>query len=277
MREVTIRKANGERQAFDIAKLVESLSEAGADSTTAQDIARHIEQELHDGMTTHEIYSHAFRLLRKTARPVAATYSIRRAVQELGPDGFPFERFIAEIFKAKGYEAVNDQIVQGGCVEHEMDVVAWNKDKLIMVEAKFHNELGIKSDLKVALYIKARFDDLAEGAFDYGGRERKLDEGWLITNTKFTDMAIRYGECQKLNMVGWNYPARGNLQHLIEEADFHPLTVLTTLTKNEKFTLLHRGLVLVKHVIEREHELESFGIPRENIARIIEEAREIFQ
>jgi len=275
MKEVTIRKANGEKQLFDIAKLIESLSDAGANADVAQEIAKHIEEELRDGMTTHEIYSHAFRLLRKSARPIAATYSIRRAVQELGPDGFPFERFIAEIWKSKGYETLTDQIVRGACVEHEMDVVAWNVDKLIMIEAKFHNEQGTRSDVKTALYVKARFDDLFEGGFSYGGTNRHLDEGWLVTNTKFTDTAIRYGECQKLNMIGWNYPKKGNLQHLIEEAGFHPLTALSTLSKAEKFILLHNDLVLIKHVLERRDDLVSLGISQDKVARIIEEAEEI--
>lgn len=275
MREVTIVKANGERQLFDLAKLVESLSDAGADTQTANEIARHIESELRDGMTTHEIYGHAFRLLRKHARPVAATYSIRRAVQELGPDGFPFERFIAEIWKSRGFETLTDQIVRGGCVEHEMDVVAWNKEKLVMIEAKFHNEPGTRSDLKTALYVKARFDDLFESTFAYGNIERHLDEGWLVTNTKFTDTAIRYGECKRLNMIGWNYPKRGNLQHLIEEAGFHPLTVLSTLSKSERFALLHHGFVLVRHVVERRGELAGLGIEKSKIPRIIEEAQEI--
>jgi len=276
MREVTIKKANGEKQLFDVTKLIGSLADAGASVTVAQEIAQHIERELHDGMSTHEIYSHAFNLLRKHARPIAATYSIRRAVQELGPDGFPFERFIAEIWKSKGYETLTDQVVRGGCVEHEMDVVAWNADKLVMIEAKFHNEQGMRSDIKTALYVKARFDDLKESTFAYGNVERHLDEGWLVTNTKFTETAIRYGECQKLNMIGWNYPKKGSLQDLIEEAGFHPLTVLSTLSKPERFILLHHGLVLVRHVLDRRVELEGFGIAREKIPRILEEAEELF-
>lgn len=276
MREVTVRKANGEKQLFDVAKLIESLVDAGADVSTAQEIAKHIESELRDGMSTHDIYSHAFTLLRKHARPVAATYSIRRAVMELGPDGFPFERFIAEIWKSRGFETLTDQVVRGRCVEHEMDVVAWNKDKLVMIEAKFHNEQGMRSDIKTALYVKARFDDLKESTFAYGNVERGLDEGWLVTNTKFTDTAIRYGECQKLNMIGWNYPKKGNLQNLIEEAGFHPLTVLSTLSKAERFILLHNGLVLVKHVLDRRADLARFGIAQEKIPRILEEAEEIF-
>ena len=125
---------------------------------------------------------------------------------ELGPSGFPFEQFVAEIFRSKGYETVTDQIVLGGCVEHEIDVVAWKKDELIMNEVKFHGDIGLKSDLKVVLYVHARFEDLAENVYEYGGKTHKLTGGWLITNTKFTVSAIKYAVCKKMNIVGWNYP-----------------------------------------------------------------------
>ena len=78
----------------------------------------------------------------------------------LGPTGFPFEQFVAEIFKAEAYSTITDQIVQGKCVEHEIDVVAWKEKELIMVEAKFHTDFNLKSDLKIVLYVKARYDDI---------------------------------------------------------------------------------------------------------------------
>ena len=54
-----------------------------------------------------------------------------------------------EIFKAEGYTTIIDQLVQGKCVEHEVDVVAWMEKELIMVEAKFHTDFNLKSDLKI--------------------------------------------------------------------------------------------------------------------------------
>src|SRR3989344_4295584 len=89
-------------------------------------------------MTTKEIYTHAFEILHREEKPVALKYSLRHAIMELGPSGFPFEDFVAEIFRAKGFEAKTGQVVKGFCVEHEIDVVAWNEEKLIMVEAKLH-------------------------------------------------------------------------------------------------------------------------------------------
>ncbi len=217
-KQIFVVKASGQRELFNEEKLRSSMLRSGATDEAVEDVLIHIEPELHDGMTTTDIYKHAFNVLHKWKEPVAMRYALRRAVMELGPTGFPFEKFIAEYFKDKGFETLTDQEVLGACVPHEMDVVAWNDEKLIMAEAKFHNELGIKSDLKVVLYVKARFDDLRESVFNFGGKDRKLTEGWLITNTKFSSTAIHYGECQKLTMIGWNYPEHGNLQDMIESS-----------------------------------------------------------
>lgn len=217
-KQIFVVKASGQRELFNEEKLRSSMLRSGATDEAVEDVLIRIEPELRDGMTTTDIYKHAFNVLHEWKEPVAMRYALRRAVMELGPTGFPFEKFIAEYFKDKGFETLTDQEVLGACVPHEVDVVAWNDKKLIMAEAKFHNELGIKSDLKVVLYVKARFDDLKESVFNFGGQDRKLTEGWLITNTKFSSTAIHYGECQKLTMIGWNYPEHGNLQDMIESS-----------------------------------------------------------
>jgi len=216
-KQINIVKANGVHEAFDPSKIRASLLRAGADEDAIAAVMSHIMNELHEGMTTHDIYVRAFNYLGDYKKPVAQRYSLRRALSQMGPTGFPFEDFVAEIFKTKGFETLTRQTVLGGCVPHEVDVVAWNEKKLIMVEAKFHNELGTKSDLKVALYVKARMDDLKHNVFNFGGVDRKLNEGWLVTNTKFSSTAIHYGACQNLTMIGWNYPEKGNLQNMIEE------------------------------------------------------------
>jgi hypothetical protein len=267
-----IVKADGAREVFDRAKLESSLIRTGADNETMKRIADHIEAELSDGLTTSQIYSHAFDLLAKHSRPAAHKYSLRRAILELGPAGYPFEKFVADLFKARGYEAVTDQTVRGRCVEHEVDVVAWKGNELIMVEAKFHNELGIKSDLKVALYVKARTDDLSLSQFDFGGKIRKLTQGILVTNTKFTEKAIDYAACEGLRLVGWNYPAQGNLEHMIEDAGLHPVTSIPNLSESNRRILIANGLVLCKDVLTKKDSLVGFGIPSDTATAIAADA-----
>ena len=270
---IYIVKSDGTREAFDIKKLEYSLKRAGANSTTVQGIVSTITDGLTDGMSTHDIYTRAFELLHTDVHPVALKYSLKRAIMELGPSGFPFEDYVAEIFKYKGFETLTGQTVKGQYVEHEIDVVAWNDDKLIMVEAKFHNQLGVKSDLKIVLYVKERFDDLSTQTFNYGGKERKLDEGWLVTNTKFTSTAIEYGSHQgnRLVMIGWNYPVHGSLHDMILDAKLHPLTCLTNLGGREKKALLDQGIVLCKTLKENPDLLTGIGMNTEEVASVITE------
>lgn len=274
-KQVTVVKSNGDVQIFDSKKLFDSLIRAGASIPTVHKIVEHIEAELEDGVSTMDIYRHAFDLLHREHVVVATRYSLRRALLELGPSGFVFERVVCEIFRAKGYEAVTDQVVYGGCVEHELDVVAWKENELVMIEAKFHNELGLKSDLKVALYVKARFEDLANATFNYGGMERKMTRGILITNTKFTDHAIRYAECNNLELIGWNYPKLHNLEDLITETKTQPLTCLTSLSLVEKQNLVKAELLLCKDIVARKAELATLGVDADKVDVVVDEAHKI--
>jgi hypothetical protein len=143
-----------------------------------------------------------------------------------------------------------------------------------MVEAKFHNEFGLKSDVKVALYVKARFDDIAQNEFDFGGKKRKLTERWLFTNTKFTDQAVKYGVCNNLNMIGWNYPMSGNLHTIIEQYKLHPITCVTSLSHQQKRDLVGRNIITCADLIKRTDLLKEIGIRSEEEAgKILHEAK----
>ncbi len=269
-----ITKANGEKELFDPEKLRVSLRRTKASESTVDKVVDHILQEITENITTTELYKHAFEVLKREDRKASVHYSLRKAVMDLGPSGFPFEQFIAQIFVAQGFQTETGVEMMGECVSHEVDVVAWNDDKLIIVEAKFHNQLGVKSDLKVALYIKARFDDLSNVTFNYG-KERKIDEGWLVTNTKFSKQAIQYAECKKMKLVGWNYPEHGNLQDLIVDAKLQPITCLTVTTQAEERALAEAGIVLCKQAKENLDIVRQVGIGEEKIKMMLQEIESI--
>ncbi|KKW47365.1 hypothetical protein A3C21_00180 [Candidatus Kaiserbacteria bacterium RIFCSPHIGHO2_02_FULL_59_21] len=268
---VLVTKADGEQEPFDAGKLEKSLEHAGASSTMRARIAAHVLKELRPGMTTEEIYRHAFEMLRREEeRPVAARYSVKRALFALGPSGFPFEQFLAEVLRAHGWSARTGVALTGRCAPHEVDVFAEKDGRRIGVEAKFHNDPGGKTDIKDALYVKARYDDL-RAAPDPSAR---VDEGWLVTNTSFTKNAIRYAQCSDLTLIGWDYPRSRNLMTLIEEARVHPLTCLTSLTEGEKRRLLESKIVLCKHV-SAPHLLSEYGVKPSRIPQVLEEANRL--
>src|SRR5205085_12654308 len=105
----------------------------------------------------------------------------------LGPTGYPFEDFIARILQSFGYSTKVRQFLMGKCVSHEIDIVAEKSGKSCMIEAKFHNNPGIRSEIHVALYTQARFQDVK--------LRNTLDSAWLVTNTKTTVDANTYALC----------------------------------------------------------------------------------
>lgn len=272
-KELLVIKADGEEESFDPNKLSRSLEYAGASSATRDRIILHITEMLQQApIPTREIYKHAFEHLKKREKePVAARYSIKRAIFDLGPSGYPFERFFAEVLRSHGWKTDHSVILRGKCVEHEVDVVAIKEGKKIGVEAKFHNTPGIKTDVKDALYVHARYHDLSLAV----NTKDRVDEGWLVTNTRFTRQAIQYGECVQLPMIGWDYPKKGNLLQLIEDGQVHPLTCLTTLSKTEKKRLLDNKIILCRSIGTSEQLLREHGVRPEKIRDVQEEARQL--
>lgn len=259
MEPTYIIKSSGERESWEPQKLERSLRAAKADEQLVQDIVAHVTRDAEDGMSTRDIYAHAFALLKRRSRPVAAQYSLKRAIIQLGPSGFPFERFVAQILKAQGYNTHVGVMVQGSCVAHEVDVVAEKDDERILVEAKFHNSPDVKSDVKVSLYVHARFEDIKKKLENEDGGAH-YNRAWLITNTSFTSEAIKYGTCSGLALTGWNYPKGHTLQDIVQRTQTHPITCLTTLSSMNKNQLLNQGIVLCDDILSNPHILESIGM-----------------
>lgn len=269
-----ITKADGTREAFDNHKLLASLARAGADRTAAREISELVGGELFDGITTQEIYRRAFARLREHRHGIAARYSLKRAVWDFGPSGFPFETYVAALLRAEGWEAVTDRIIMGGCVEHEVDVVAHKGSEFLYVEAKFHNSPGFKTDLKTALYVKARMDDIraAKAAKKEKEGEKVLVRGLLVTNTKFTSHASHYASCAGLELLSWEQPAGRTLHDRIDAAGLYPVTALTTLSRREKILLLEKRIVLCSELISNTRALAEAGVTGVKATAVLEEA-----
>ena len=268
-----ITKQDGQREPFNPSKLENSLKRAGCSKGVCEDVISEVEQALYDGESTSEIYKKAFALLREKERPLAARYSMKRALLDLGPSGFPFEDFVAEIFRAKGFSRVETgKQLDGVCAPHELDMYGFKGETCVGAELKFHNGLGVKTDLKAALYVQARFQDI-KSAHPTGHVEGGIDEMWLITNTAFTSNARAYGACVGLKLISWEYPKRGNLQDLIEEAGVQPITALTTLSGKQKRELLHKKLVLCRSLMGSARVLQELGLSKVEQEAAAAEAR----
>jgi transcriptional regulator NrdR family protein len=89
-----IIKSSGERVKFSLDKLRGSLKRTGADKQTVSQIIDKVRDELYQGISTKEIYNRAFALLKNRKSVFASKYKLKKAIYELGPTGFPFEKFV---------------------------------------------------------------------------------------------------------------------------------------------------------------------------------------
>ena len=268
---VFVLKANGEKAAFSEEKLRRSLANAGAPPSTIGFIIRQVEKELYDGIPTRKIYRMAFELLKKDSRSSAARYKLKRAIMELGPSGYPFEKYIGALLEDQGYDNETGVITMGQCVKHEVDVLGERNGTRIAVECKFGNTPSKKIDVKVALYIWARFKDLeAKWSKEEEHADKKF-EGWIVTNGIFSEDAIQYGNCVGLHLVAWNYPHQGNLKDWIDMCQLHPITSLTTLKKAEKQILIDKGLVMCRELLNEEHLKANLHLTTSRKRKLLEE------
>lgn len=273
--QILVTKASGEKALFSSQKLRHSLLKAGASESVIKDVFNELGPQLYEGISTKKIYRTAFNILRKVSKPHAARYKLKEAILELGPSGYPFEKFVSEILKSQGFEVEVGVLVEGHCVKHEIDVVAQKGNQHFLIECKFHNEQGIKCDVKIPLYIQARFQDVEKKWSMLPTHNTKFHQGWLVTNTKFSGDAIQYGTCVGLHLLGWDYPTGGSLNELIDASGLHPITCLTSLTNSEKEKLLERSIVLSKELCDKPQLLAALGISSARQERILKEGVEL--
>ncbi len=272
---IFIKKASGALVPFSDDKLKRSLHKAGADESSIATIISEIKKELHPGISTKRIYRLALSLLKKDSGFIAARYRLKKAIMELGPSGFPFEKFIAGILRHQGYTVKVGEIVIGKCVQHEIDIIAEKEDHRFMIECKYHNQQGIFCDVKIPLYIQARFKDVESQWGKIPGSVTTFHQGWVVTNTRFSPDAIQYGTCAGLFLLGWDHPYKQGLKEQIDSMGLYPITCLATLTKYEKKQLLDSKIVLCKELAGSEQMLKSLGMNRTRISCILNEAEQL--
>lgn len=156
-----VTKADGTKEPFSEEKLQQSIAHAGVPHDLRQEVIKHIQGLLYDGISTREIYKHIGEFLEKSHQTFNKDrYSLKQSIMDLGPTGYPFEDYVAKLLRLEGYGTHVRTILQGKCITHEIDVIAEKNTVVptkIMVEAKFHNTLGIKTDVHVPMYTKSRF------------------------------------------------------------------------------------------------------------------------
>lgn len=273
--EIQVVKGNGDKALFDPEKLKKALAFSGAGKTEQEHIAGLVKARLYDGIPTKKIYQMAYALLKKSSNRTAGRYRLKNAIMELGPTGYPFEKFVGKLFESEGYKVETGIMVQGKCVQHEVDVVARKPGVMIMIECKFHSDNTRKCDVKIPLYIQSRFMDVKAAWEQKFGTNDIRYTGGVITNTRFTDDAMIYGKCAGLEMISWDFPQVRGLKYWIDRAGLHPLTSMTSLTKRDKQSLLEKGIVLCSELPLHPDLLMKIGISGKQLEKVLQEAENL--
>jgi Holliday junction resolvase-like predicted endonuclease len=274
---IFIKKNSFDVEPFSTQKLEHSLLRSGASEEEIENIISKIQTEIYDGISSNEIYKKVFAYLKKSNRTSASRYSLKRAIFDLGPTGYPFERLVAALLREKGFKTSVSVILYGECVTHEIDVLAEKEGSVYAIECKFHSDSNAVSNVKIPLYINSRFLDIQKQWNTNSKNTTHLKQGWLVTNTRFTIDAINYAKCVGLNLLSWDYPLNNGIKDNIDSFDLYPITTLINLSKDEKTTLISKDIILVKELYENKIVLEKMQITSDRIVKILNEVKELYK
>lgn len=266
--KLKIYKASGLPEDFSKKKLFQSLIYSGLSKRQCQVITDKVSREVYEGSKTSDIYKKTFQLVRASSPVAGAHYSLKRALFELGPEGHYFEEFVSRYFKVKGFQTQTRQTRSGKFVNHEIDVILKTKSTYQYVECKFHNRSGIKNDVKITLYVKARWDDLKDGP-----EGKNLEKFYIASNTAFSTDALTYAKGTGLELLGVNAPVERSFLDEVKRLRIYPLTSLRSLPRHVKHNLLLKSMVLITDVLNQRELLRSNGLDESQIQRVFEEIK----
>lgn len=241
---IQVIKASGETEPFDESKLIASLRYSKIPDDIAAQAVGYVKAKLIDQTSTAQIHSHIQEYF-KTNQLLGASlkYDLKYAIMRLGPTGYPFEKFVAKVLAAYGYLTQTGVTITGKCVNHEIDIDVTKDHEHYLVECKFHNLPGIKTDIQVALYTYARFVDVRSALELLAAHHQRYHQAWLVTNTKITKDVVDYARCMDMKVVSWGFPREGNLRELIIGSGLHPITIIRGIDQKQLQHLFERDMV----------------------------------
>ncbi len=274
MSNIYVLNSRGEKEPFSPQKVYRSARRVGASGALAKEIAGIVELEAFPGIRTSEIFEKIRELLLKKDLKPALRFSLKKAMLKLGPTGFPFEKYVGEVFSRMGFRVKLNQDISGFCCRnYEIDFLA-EKDNLIYVgECKYRHLAGGKVHSDTALSNHARFLDIKKGNFLNGIKKFRV-KSLLVTNAKFTTKAIDYSKCVGVELLGWRYPKKRGLEYLIEDEKLYPITILPSLKRNLADIFAQRNMMLAQDLLKTDVRkfAKKTGIPVKRLEPLIKEA-----
>ena len=270
-----VTKFDGRKQEFQKGKIIRTCMRMHATRDQAEKIAKRIEKEAYDGITTRKVLKMIFRYIKEYRPEIRHEIDLREAISLLRPKP-DFEVFVQLLLEELGYEVLPNQMLRGKCVNHEIDAVAKKGDETILVEVKHHFNHHTYTGVDVCFVAQARLEDLAIG-YNLGYNRFKFNKVLIVCNTKFSNHAIRYARCKGMRHMGWKAPPDHALEQVIEERKLYPITFLKGLDRRNENRFGNNGIVLLRQLVENDFdELQiTTGIQRKELLELVKKAKEI--
>jgi hypothetical protein len=268
-----VTKVDGSRQRFDREKVAKTCLRLGASRHVADAVAASVERHLYDGISTDKILKMIFQAMRRHKPGVARLLDLRKAIS-LMQSKPEFELYVQTVLTQNGYEVQPNQILHGHCVEHEVDAIAEKDGVTYLVEAKHHSAYHTPTGLDESRIAQAVLEDVADG-FTRGEHDLRIDRAMIVTNTRFSDQARRYGACKHILQIGWSTPKHLALQTLIERKKLYPLSYLKGLKDETRTRLVNSGVVLLSQLLDEPPSVlaKQAKLPQKTIGDLVGKAR----
>lgn len=267
---IKVIKYNGEREPFSVKKVYNSAMRAGASSSLAREISQKVEKEAYQGIATAEIFKKVKDRLKEENLQLALRFSLKEAMRKLGPAGFLFEDFAREVLSHYGLKVRPSMVISGKCAKYEIDFLAERDNFVYLGECKYRNNPKDKVDVNICLKSFAILDDVKNSG-SFKGKEVNF---LIVTNSKFTDEALRYSSCKKMELLGWNYPKDEGLEDMVEAKKLYPVTILPSFRGYLAEVFKKERIMLVSDIFSLNIEKFSkkVNMPKKQMERLKREA-----
>ena len=274
---IFVTKFDGRREPFRKEKVVRTCLRMHASPVQARSVADKVESKLYEGIRTNEILRMIFRYMKEYRPEIKHEIDLKEAISLLRPKP-DFEQFVRLLLDAYGYQVEDAQLVNGKCVEHEIDGIARKGDETIYVEVKHHFNHHVYTGVGVFLEAHATFEDLTDG-YKLKNNSINFTKAMIVCNTKFSDHAKKYAECMGINYIGWKAPEEKGLERMMEEKKLYPITFLKDLDRRTESKLGDAGIVLLRQLVEANLEKlhERTKISKNILKNLVRKAGEILK
>lgn len=245
---VNVKKADGTLQPFDREKVLKTCHRLRLSKSEAEEVVSEIEGSLFEGIPTKRIMEMIFEHGEQHKPHLGQIIDLREALALMRPKP-DFEKFVALILEHAGYKTVTNKILQGRCIDHEIDVIAAKENDTLYVEVKHHTQFHTFTGLDTFFEVNSAFEDLVDG---FASKAHKYDftRPMLVLNTKISEHARKYSACRGIAAIGWKIPEDGGIEHYIDEKLLYPVTILKGIGADAVGKLGDVGVYTLRQLVE---------------------------